>query len=95
MDKLIYGFVSGIILPILTSILFYNFGYQGQLDYWGFLEGLLFIDTIGMLLAVCCLSNLALFLIIAQFDKLRFARGLFIATILYALAVVIFKFAIN
>ena len=93
--KTLFGVITGLILPIITSILFYNYGYSGQLDYWGFIEALLFIDSVAMLFAVCCLSNLALFLIVVNLNFIKFSRGLFLATIFYALAVVVIKFGIQ
>lgn len=93
--KTIFGIITGLVLPILTSILLYNFGYKGNLDYWGFIDGLLFLDSVSMLFAVCCLSNLAVFLIVVNLDFIKFSRGIFISTILYVLFVVVLKFVIQ
>lgn len=93
--KTLFGFLTGLVLPVLTSILFFNFAYTGNLDYWGFINALLFFDSVSMLFAVCCLSNLSVFLIVVNLNFIKFSRGIFIATILYALAVVVLKFGIQ
>ncbi|MBP5365236.1 MAG: hypothetical protein J6Y82_04870 [Bacteroidales bacterium] len=93
--KTLFGFLTGLILPVITSVLFYNFSYAGNLDYRGFIEALLFLDSVSMLFAVCCLSNLAVFLIVVNLNFIKFSRGLFLATIMYALAVVVLKFGIQ
>lgn len=94
-NKTPYGFALGLLLPAATACLFYRFAYHGFKTFSEFLDALVFLDSASMLLAVCALSNLAFFLIFAQLNKLKIARGLFLATILYAMGVLVLKFVIQ
>ncbi len=94
-DKLGFGLFLGLILPIITAILFYNFAYHGFKTFDEFLEALKFLNSASMFIAVCALSNLAAFLIFANFNKLRIARGIFLMTLVYAMAVVVIKFLVQ
>lgn len=91
-DKTWVGFVAGLILPIVTTLLFYKFAYSGLLPFWEFLNQMLFIRGVGMLIAVSCLPNLAIFTVLAYTDRLKVSRGLFLATLIYAFAIVVVNF---
>lgn len=91
-DKTWVGFVIGMIFPIVTSLLFFKFAYAGVLPYFEFLQQMMAIGGAGMLIAVSCLPNLALFTLLAYTDHLKVSRGLFLATLIYAFAIVIVKF---
>lgn len=95
MDKTIYGFLIGMILPPITALAFYKFVYSGARDFWGFIDGLIFVDSASTLLAVSCLGNLAVFTFLAHINKVKITRGIFLATVVYALAVLILKFGIQ
>lgn len=94
-NKTIYGFGLGLVLPAVTALLFYKFAYRGLKTFEGFIDELIFLDSASMLLAVCALSNLAFFLVFAHLNKLNIARGLFIATILYGIGVLVLKFIVQ
>lgn len=94
-DKTIYGFILGMILPPITAMIFYKFVYTGVRDFWGFIDGLIFVDSASTLLAVCCLGNLAVFTFLAHINKVKITRGIFLATVVYGLAVLILKFGIQ
>lgn len=93
-DKTWVGFVIGMLMPVLTSLLFFKYAYAGMLPYFEFLYQMMSIGGVGMLIAVSCLPNLAVFSIFINTNRLKVSRGLFLATLLYAFAIVIFKFAI-
>lgn|SRR5574344_861497 len=93
-NKLWFGIILGMILPMLTVVAFYNFAYHGNKGFFEFLSILLKLDSVGMLLAVSSLSNLAVFMIFVNINKLLIARGLVVSTVAYVLAVLFFKFAI-
>ena len=93
-DKTFIGVAVGLLLPIVTSILFFKFAYAGELPYFQFLGQMATIGGAGMLIAVSCLPNLALFTFLAYTDHLKVARGIFLSTLLYAFCIVILKFAI-
>lgn len=94
LDKTWVGVVVGLLFPILTSFLFFKFAYAGELPYFPFLRQMTVIGGTGMLVAVSCLPNLALFTLLAYTDHLKVSRGLFLSSLLYAFVIVILKFAI-
>lgn len=93
-DKTWVGFALGVSLPVLTTLLFFKYAYAGALPLFDFLAQMMEIRGVGMLIAVSCLPNLALFLVFAFTDRLKVARGIFLATLLYAFAIVVVKFAV-
>ncbi len=94
LDKTSVGIVTGLALPVVTSLLFFKFAYGGELEYLPFLKQMMAIGGAGMLVAVSCLPNLAVFTFLAYTDHLKISRGLFLSTLLYAFVIVILKFAI-
>ena len=88
LDKTSVGIVTGLALPVVTSLLFFKFAYGGELEYLPFLKQMMTI------VAVSCLPNLAVFTFLAYTDHLKISRGLFLSTLLYAFVIVILKFAI-
>lgn len=91
-DKTWVGFVIGLLFPVITSLLFFKFAYGGELEYFPFLSQMVFIGGAGMLVAVSCLPNLALFTFLAYTNHLKISRGLFLSTLLYAFVIVVLKF---
>ncbi|MCI5778043.1 MAG: hypothetical protein MR215_10610 [Bacteroidales bacterium] len=91
-DKTWVGFVFGLVMPIITTLLFFKFAYHGRLPFFDFLAQMMEIRGVGMLLAVSCLPNLAVFTLFAYTDRLKVSRGLFLSTLIYAFAIVIVKF---
>ncbi len=94
-NKTSYGVVLGLVLPAITAWALYTFVYSGFKSFGDFIDGLIFLDSAALYIAVCVLSNLAFFLVFAQFDRLKIARGILLSTILYAMVVLIFKFVIQ
>lgn len=94
LDRTWFGALVGLIFPVITSFLFFKFAYAGELDYLPFIKQMAVIGGAGMLVAVSCLPNLALFTFLAYTDHLKVSRGLFLSTLIYAFVIVILKFAI-
>ncbi len=94
-NKTSYGVILGLALPMLTALALHKYVYSGQTSFVEFLQTLAKFDQASTLLAVCAISNLACFMIFANINKLFIARGIFLATILYALAVLILKFVVQ
>ncbi len=93
-DRTWLGFVVGMVMPVVTTLLFFKFAYGGQLGFIEFLCQMMEISGMGMLLAVSCLPNLAVFTVFAYTDKLKVSRGIFLATLIYAFAIVVVKFVL-
>ncbi len=90
-NKVIFGLVLGLVVPALTSYLLYAFAYHGQLDFGGFIQGLMLTSNISRLLAICALPNLILFLIAINMDRLLAARGVVTATVILGVLVAILR----
>ena len=93
-NKLIIGFIIGIVLPLITAVLLYFFMYKGQLEPLDFLSELMKLNGLGKFLSISVLSNLIVFLIAVNTERLLAARGIVTATLLYGLVVIVFKFLI-
>ena len=87
------GTIIGILVPIFSILLAYAVKFQGEMTVTEFLDSLLIhkIYTKVMALAVY-FGNIIFFFLFIKTDMLRAARGVLLATILYSLAIVIFRF---
>lgn len=89
-DKFIYGFLPGLLLPVIGSyiyyLLFFNLmGLQKFIDH--IISNNLFIGV----LSIGVILNLGLFFIYYQLEKDRSAQGVIGATFIYAFIVLYFK----
>lgn len=91
-NKMIFGLSLGILLPLITSYLIYSLRYKGDYDFESFLKGLRYMKSLGKLISISTLPNLAIFMIVITYEKLLVARGLVIATFLYLIIVLIVRF---
>lgn len=89
-NKLKYGFVPGLIFPLIMFMLMYVVRYHevGFIDY---LKGLWQFQMLIKLLSLCVLPNLLLFLFFFKMKYDMAARGVLMATFIYAILVVISK----
>ena len=90
-NKLYIGLIIGLILPLLTAVLFYLSLFKGKLDFLEFLQKILQVHGMGKLLSVSALSNMIVFFIAINREKLLAARGIVTATLIYGLIVLGFK----
>ncbi len=93
-NKLIFGLLAGLILPLGTAFLIFKLRYEGSYNFQEFLHGLVTLKSLGRLISISTLTNLALFMLAVTFDRLLFARGLVISTAFWMLVVLIVKFAL-
>ncbi len=94
-NKLSYGVVLGLIAPLAVAFSFFYFGVTNGLPWVEFFGWLVKIDFASSLIAVSTLADLALFMGFAYSNKMEIARGIFMATICWAMVVVVFKFIIQ
>lgn len=94
-DKLTYGIVLGIVLPLLTMYGFFSYGVSQGTSWAEFFQWLIKINYAASLIAVSVLSNLAAFMGLAYSNKMRIARGIFMSTMLWVVVVVVFKYIIQ
>lgn len=89
------GFIAGLILPLLTAFGFYRYGIHNGLSISEFFSWFIEIKFASSLMAVSALSNLALFMGLIYSNKVSAARGVFMATVLWALVVIVLKFLVQ
>ena len=93
-DNLKLGLVLGLLGPILGLVVVYFVKY-GELAFADFLE--LFRDNKSMITAVSSLSllaNVVLFTLYVNTHRDNTAKGIFIVTLIYGIAILLYKVVI-
>lgn len=87
------GLIIGLLVPILSILLVYAIKFQDEMSLQTFLDSLLVhkIYTKVMALGVY-FGNIVFFFLFIKTDFLKAARGVLLATILYSLAIMVFRF---
>ena len=90
-DNLKLGLVLGLVGPVLGLIIVYflkfsSYGFLEFLDYFFNTRGL--ITSIG---ALCLLANAVLFTIYINTHRDNTAKGIFVTTVVYGIAILIIK----
>ncbi len=84
------GFIAGIILPLISFLIFYLIRY-GEIHPLEFFQFIYFRSILSSLLSLNILPNLLLFYIFIRKNYLFSARGILLATFLYAGIVLFIK----
>ncbi|MBL4655060.1 MAG: hypothetical protein JKY33_04485 [Bacteroidia bacterium] len=92
-DSVITGLILGIIVPmiIMYCIYLYNYGY---LEMIRFVELMISLRIHAPLTSLCVIGNLAIFFLFIKLDFYKSAKGVLMATFLYAGMVLFLKFII-
>jgi hypothetical protein len=90
-DNLKLGLVLGLVGPVLGLIIVYflkfsSYGFLEFLDYFFNTRGL--ITSVG---ALCLLANAVLFTLYINTHRDNTAKGIFVTTLLYGIAILIIK----
>lgn len=90
-DKVLIGLIAGLVLPVITGLIFYIFS-PGHLTLYSYIARLVHsnIITHSITLSVC--PNIFIFLIFNRFDMLHASRGVLAVTIVWAMIVFGVKF---
>jgi len=89
--NLLFGFLSGIVLPFLIIWLVYLIKF-GQFTFQEFLALLFGLRIAGNFIQLAGISNLILFFIFLKINKLYLARGVIFATLILAIIVAVLIF---
>ncbi|MBN2744183.1 hypothetical protein LX69_02385 [Breznakibacter xylanolyticus] len=92
-NKLIFGVIIGLVLPVITSYLIYKQQYHGQYPFKEFLQGLIVLKSLGKLISISMLPSLIVFILLVTYEKLQIARGIVASTLFWVLVVLVVKFA--
>lgn len=85
-NNAITGVVAGILVPLITFVLFFLFTGHGMslTAYFMKVEG---AGNISSIMSVCVFANITIFLLFNRLDMLRASKGVVGVTILWAFAV--------
>lgn len=86
-NKQIIGLLIGVFLPVITSYLIYLNRYHGVKSYGEFVAALFQLYSVGKFVSISVLPNLLLFFVAIWRNRLLAARGIVIATALYAIGI--------
>ncbi len=84
------GVFAGLIIPLVSFILFYLFRY-GHIPFLEFLRYVWFRDILAPLLSLNMLPNLLIFYLFIRKNYLLSARGVLVATFIFAGIILLFK----
>jgi hypothetical protein len=90
-DKVLTGFISGLIFPFIIGSLIYLFS-SGHLSLHLYLARIADSNIITHSITLCVFPNIFIFLIFNRFDMLRASRGVLAITIVWAVIVFGVKF---
>jgi hypothetical protein len=90
LNKIWIGFVFGMILPLIVLAIYYKvkgnyFAIQG-IDFKEFINSVL-----TPIISLCVVANLGVFFLYIRKDQYQGARGVVMATLIYAIAVFVVK----
>lgn len=84
------GLVLGVLLPVLSFFIFYLYRYR-EIPLPEFVNFVYFRNILSPLLSLNILPNLIIFFIFIRKDYLLSARGVLLATFIFAIGVFILK----
>jgi hypothetical protein len=87
-NQLKYGFLPGIIFPLIMFLLMYFVRY-GEVGFGEYLKNLWRFQILMKLMTLCVLPNLVLFLFFFRRKQDMAARGVLMATFIYAFLLII------
>jgi uncharacterized BrkB/YihY/UPF0761 family membrane protein len=87
-DRILIGLLIGLILPVILFLIVYLVKYSNT-DFTVYLQNIWQLKVLYKLIYLCVLSNLAIFLLFLRIKYERAARGVVMATFIYAFLVLI------
>ena len=92
-DNLRFGLFIGFIVPIIGCVVYYFIQFSNKASFKVFLELVLQEKQLmTAMLSILIVANIAIFTYYINIRKDRTAKGLFIATLIYGLLSVFWKF---
>ncbi|MBL4561838.1 MAG: hypothetical protein JKX79_12735 [Labilibaculum sp.] len=92
-NSTILGLIIGILVPILSILLVYAVKFQADMSLKAFIDSMLVHRIYIKVVALgVYFGNIVFFFLFIKTDLLKAARGVLLATILYSLAIMIFRF---
>ena len=88
-NKFFYGFIPGLLFPILFLWIYLNKFYPADLSFWEILKELYPGILLGKLLMLSVMPNLALVFVFYKSDSFKIATGIMVAAMPYFIASVL------
>ena len=89
-DRILIGWLIGVLVPLIIFLITYEVKYSGM-DFLVFLKDLWQLKMLLKLLSLCVYANLGLFFVFYRLKYDMAARGVIMATFMYAFLVLIAK----
>jgi len=93
-DKLYTGLFLGIIAPFILLLAYYFYGFAEQLTFFKYIKFLLASQIFTQIASICVIINLLLFFIFIWTYNNYAARGVLMATIIYAMLIAFATFVL-
>jgi len=91
-NTIVTGLIPGFILPIISIYVFYIMQGTFHGAFEDYLRQVIEYRAITKVISVCMFANLGMFYIFLQTDRYKSARGVLLATIIYAIVMVLYMF---
>jgi hypothetical protein len=88
-NKFFYGFIPGLLFPILFLWIYLNKFYPADLSFWEILKELYPGVLLGKLLMLSVMPNLALVFVFYKSDSFKIATGMMVSAMPYFIASVL------
>jgi hypothetical protein len=92
-DKLITGFISGLVLPFITVTIIFLFA-KGDPDLQTWFKKIAAADIITHIITLSVFPNIFIFLLFNHFDMMKASKGVLGITIAWAVVVFAVKFLV-
>jgi hypothetical protein len=90
-NKVQFGLAAGLVVPVLTILALYLVRF-GDLGLHTFLQAMITQNVLSPVLSLCVIPNLLVFFIFIWTDMLYLARGVLMATVIFAVVVAAVKY---
>ncbi len=95
-DNTLFGFILGLIIPMLMLVLLYEFKFKLEYKYdWDtFINSVKQLSTLPSFIRNCVFLNLPFFFLFNLLKKFNLCKGIFIASLLYIIAMVVIRYVL-
>jgi hypothetical protein len=89
-DQILTGFLIGLIAPLLIFLIFYELKYS-QINLGAYIKNIWQMQILLKIMSLCAFPNLGFFFLFYQLKYDLAARGVIMATFIYAFIVLVAK----
>ena len=90
LNRLELGLVAGLLMPLLILLVTYTQASNEQ-SFVSFIEGMWHMKALVKLLSLCAMINLGVFMFFVKTNRVNSARGVLLATFVYAFIVLTYR----